>query len=86
MDATKSAFGDGVEFDPDGVRIEERSIAPEWLVLVPAQTSGFEGQAQCTIGGTPEDPELEMSNASIEPLPEEQVQNLIDGENEGGTQ
>ncbi len=68
------------------VRVERRDVEPEWLVLVPARVNSFNGQAQCTIGGTPRDSLIEMSNASIDPLPEEQVQNLIRGENEGGTQ
>jgi hypothetical protein len=85
IDATVSAFAEDVQFDPDRVRIEERTVDPRWLVLVPAQTSGFDGEAQCTIGGTPASPDVEISNASIEQLPEEQVQNLIAGQNEGGS-
>lgn len=85
VDATSSAFGADVEFDIESTRIEERTVDPQWLVLVPAHTAGYDGEAQCTIGGSPEEPVIEMSTASINPLPEEQIQNLIVGENEGGT-
>ncbi|MFB4350049.1 hypothetical protein [Microbacterium sp. CR_7] len=84
IDATLSAFPADVSFAPETTRVERREVPPEWLVLVPAQTAGLEAQAQCTIGGSPPAPELGMSSASLEPLPEEQVQNLIRGENEGG--
>lgn len=84
IDATSSAFEEGVAFDADRVRVEERAVDPQWLVLVPAHATGFAGEAQCTIGGTPASPEVEISNASIQPLPEAQIQNLIDGKNEGG--
>lgn len=84
IDATSSAFAEETQFDEERVRVEERTVDPQWLVLVPVQASGFAGEAQCTIGGTPASPEIEISNASIEPLPEEQVQNLIAGKNEGG--
>lgn len=84
IDATLSAFPADVTFSADDTRIEHREVAPEWLVLVPAEASGIEAQAQCTIGGSPSAPELGMSSASLEPLPEEQIQNLIRGENEGG--
>lgn len=74
-------------FDLDDARIERRTVTPEWLVLVPVQSSTFtNAQAQCTIGGTPSAPVIEMSSASLHPFPEEQVQNLIRGENEGGTE
>ncbi|MFJ2542633.1 hypothetical protein [Microbacterium sp. NPDC087589] len=84
IDATLSAFPADVSFAIDDTRIEQRLVSPEWLVLVPAQASGLEAQAQCTIGGSPSAPELGMSSASLEPLPEEQIENLIRGENEGG--
>lgn len=84
IDATLSAFPADVAFTIEGTRIEQRLVSPEWLVLVPAQAAGMEAQAQCTIGGSPTAPELGMSSASLEPLPEEQVENLIRGENEGG--
>lgn len=84
IDATLSAFPADVAFTIEDTRIEERSVTPEWLVLVPAQASGLEAQAQCTIGGSPAAPELGMSSASLEPLPEVQIENLIRGENEGG--
>ncbi|MEV8174593.1 hypothetical protein [Microbacterium sp. NPDC079176] len=84
IDATLSAFPADVAFTIEDTRIEKRSVTPEWLVLVPAQASGLEAQAQCTIGGSPSAPELGMSSASLEPLPEEQIENLIRGENEGG--
>ncbi|WP_186307537.1 hypothetical protein [Microbacterium sp. 1.5R] len=84
IDATLSAFPAEVSFAPESTRIERREVTPEWLVLVPAQAAGLEAQAQCTIGGSPSAPELGMSSASLEPLPEEQIQNLIRGENEGG--
>lgn len=84
VDATLSAFPADVTFTIEETRIEQRLVSPEWLVLVPAQASGLEAQAQCTIGGSPSAPELGMSSASLEPLPEEQIENLIRGENEGG--
>lgn len=84
IDATTSAYDD-VEFDAAGARIEKRTVTPEWLVLVPAQTNGYDAESVCTIGGSPADPDIELSSASIQPLPEEQIQNLIRGENEGGT-
>ena len=83
IDATVSAFGPGVEFDASGVRVEPRTVTPEWLVLVPALTMGYNGEAQCTIGGSEADPEVDMAAASIERLSEEQIQRLIRGENEG---
>ena len=84
VDATLSAFPADVSFTIGDTRIEQRLVSPEWLVLVPAQASGLEAQAQCTIGGSPSAPVLGMSSASLEPLPEEQIENLIRGENEGG--
>ncbi|CAH0135962.1 hypothetical protein SRABI98_00418 [Microbacterium sp. Bi98] len=84
VDATLSAFPADVVFSAEKTRIEHRLVSPEWLVLVPAQASGLEAQAQCTIGGSAAAPQLGMSSASLEPLPEEQIQNLIRGENEGG--
>lgn len=84
IDATLSAFPADVAFTIDDTRIEQRLVSPEWLVLVPAQAAGLPAQAQCTIGGSPSTPELGMSSASLEPLPEEQIENLIRGENEGG--
>jgi ABC-type transport system substrate-binding protein len=83
IDATVSAFDPDVEFDASGVRVEPRTVTPEWLVLVPAVTMGYSGEAQCTIGGSPTDPDVDMAAASIERLPEEQIQRLIRGENEG---
>lgn len=84
IDATLSAFPADVAFTIEGTRIEQRLVSPEWLVLVPAKAAGLDAQAQCTIGGTPSAPQLGMSSASLEPLPEEQIENLIRGENEGG--
>ena len=84
IDVTTSAYDPGVVFDPAGARIEKRTVSPEWLVLVPAQTNGYDGESVCTIGGSPADPDIEMSSGSIQPLPEEQIQRLIRGENEGG--
>lgn len=84
IDATISAFAPDVAFDAPNARIEHRSVSPEWLVLVPARTSGLDAQAQCTIGGSPSAPVLGMSSGSIQPLPEEQIQNLMRGDNEGG--
>lgn len=84
IDATRSAFDVDVEFDPAGTRVEQRTVTPEWLVLVPARTLGYEAESVCTIGGTPADPDIGTSSASIEPLPEEQIQRLIRGEDEGG--
>ncbi|RKN68762.1 hypothetical protein [Microbacterium sp. CGR2] len=86
IDVTTGAFGATVDFDVDGARIEQRTADPDWLVLVPAAAEGFDGEAQCTIGGSPSAPVIGLSSASIEPLPEEQIQNLIAGKNEGGTQ
>jgi len=84
VDVTTSNYAPDVVFDTEGTRIEQRLVEPEWLVLVPVTTSGYEGQSVCTIGGTPADPQIELSSGSIEKLPEEQIQNLIRGENEGG--
>lgn len=84
IDATNSGY-DGVEFDAAGARIEKRTVTPEWLVLVPAQTNGYDAESACTIGGSPTDPDIELSSASIQPLSEEQIQKLIRGEDEGGT-
>ncbi|MFJ6428314.1 MULTISPECIES: hypothetical protein [Microbacterium] len=84
IDATRSGFAGDVQFDSASSRIEHRNVSPDWLVLVPAQTAGFEGEAQCTIGGTPSSPDIGLSSASIERLPEDQIQKLIDGKNEGG--
>lgn len=84
VDVTISNYAPDVVFDTEGTRIEQRLVEPEWLVLVPVTTSGYEGQSVCTIGGTPADPQIELSSGSIEKLPEEQIQNLIRGENEGG--
>ncbi|GGD62779.1 hypothetical protein [Microbacterium murale] len=84
IDATTSAYDPGVVFDAQGARIEKRTVPPEWLVLVPAQTNGYDGESVCTIGGSPADPDIEMASGSIQPLPEEQIQRLIRGENEGG--
>lgn len=86
QEATESAFGGGVVFDLAGTRIELREVDPEWLVLVPVQADTYRGEAQCTIGGTATDPIVEMSSGSLYPLPEVQIQNLIRGENEGGTE
>ena len=86
IDATVSVFAPDVEFDIDATRIEHRIVEPEWLVLVPASTGGQIAESQCTIGGTPLAPVIEMSSGSIDPLPEEQIQRLIRGENEGGTE
>jgi hypothetical protein len=84
IDATVSTFAPDVVFDAPNTRIEQRIVAPEWLVIVPAATMGYQGQSVCTIGGTPDAPEMELGSGSIEQLPEEQIQNLIRGENEGG--
>lgn len=84
IDVTTSAYDPGVVFDAAGARIEKRTVTPEWLVLVPAKTNGYDGESVCTIGGSPTDPDIEMSSGSIQPLPEEQIQKLIRGENEGG--
>lgn len=86
IDATISVFASDVEFDIDATRIEHRIVDPEWLVLVPATTGGQVAESQCTIGGTPSAPVIEMSSGSIDPLPEEQIQRLIRGESEGGTE
>ncbi|WP_314097860.1 hypothetical protein [Microbacterium foliorum] len=84
IDATVSTFDAGVRFDAANTRIEHRSVTPEWLVIVPARTGDFDGRSLCTIGGTPSAPVLEMASGSISDLPEEQIQRLIRGENEGG--
>lgn len=85
-EATTSAFGTEVDFAIDDARIEERTVEPRWLVLVPAHTTDYIGEAQCTIGGAPASPIVGMSSASLNPLPENQIQNLINGLNEGGTE
>ena len=86
IDATASAFGDGVHYLSEQTRVEAREVEPEWLVLVPVDAGTFRGEAQCTVGGTPDELVVEMSTASTTPLPESQIENLIRGENEGGTQ
>lgn len=86
VDATTSAFDTDVAFAVEDTRVEERTVEPRWLVLVPAQTNGFDGEAQCTIGGSPVSPIVEMATASVTPLPEEQIENLVNGLNEGGTE
>lgn len=84
IDATVSSYAPDVVFDTPNTRIEQRIVTPEWLVIVPAATMGYQGQSVCTIGGTPAEHQLELGSGSIEQLPEEQIQNLIRGENEGG--
>ncbi|CAH0146737.1 hypothetical protein [Microbacterium foliorum] len=84
IDATVSSYAPDVVFDAPNTRIERRIVTPEWLVIVPAATMGYQGQSVCTIGGTPAEHQLELGSGSIEQLPEEQIQNLIRGENEGG--
>ncbi|MFJ3471318.1 hypothetical protein ACIPJ1_00125 [Microbacterium maritypicum] len=84
VDATASTFSADVQFDIESARIEHRTVDPEWLVIVPARTGGIDGQSLCTIGGTPSAPTLELSSGSITELPEDQIQRLIRGENEGG--
>ena len=84
IDATVSTFASDVVFDVPGTRVEQRTVTPEWLVIVPAATMGYQGQSVCTIDGTPDAPQMELGSGSIEQLPEEQIQNLIRGENEGG--
>lgn len=84
IDATVSAFAPDVVFDIPNTRIEQRIVTPEWLVIVPAATMGYQGQSVCTIGGTPAEHQMELGSGSIEQLPEEQIQRLIRGENEGG--
>ncbi|WP_314422672.1 hypothetical protein [uncultured Microbacterium sp.] len=84
IDATVTAYAPDVVFDMPGTRIEQRTVTPEWLVIVPAATMGYQGQSVCTIGGTPAEPQMELGSGSIEQLPEEQIQRLIRGENEGG--
>ncbi|CAH0203030.1 MULTISPECIES: hypothetical protein [unclassified Microbacterium] len=86
IDVTTSAYDTDVVFEPAGARIEKRTVTPEWLVLVPAKTNGYDAESVCTIGGSPSDPDVELSSASVQPLPEEQIQRLIRGENEGGTE
>ena len=84
IDATVTAYAPDVVFDTPGTRIEQRTVTPEWLVIVPAATMGYQGQSVCTIGGTPAEPQMELGSGSIDQLPEEQIQRLIRGENEGG--
>lgn len=86
IDLTTSAYDTDVVFEPAGARIEKRTVTPEWLVLVPATTNGYDAESVCTIGGSPSDPDVGLSSASVQPLPEEQIQRLIRGENEGGTE
>ncbi|KQR38295.1 hypothetical protein [Microbacterium sp. Leaf159] len=83
IDQTRSTFSPDVTFDTESTRIERRTVTPEWLVIVPARTGGMEGRSLCTIGGTPDSPVVEMASGSIDELPEEQIQRLIRGENEG---
>lgn len=84
IDATVSTFAADVRFDIANTRIERRAVSPEWLVIVPARTGGIDAHSLCTIGGTPSAPVMELSSGSLSELPEEQVQRLIRGENEGG--
>ncbi|MFB4351949.1 hypothetical protein RAC69_02280 [Microbacterium sp. LS_15] len=83
VEETRSTYGPDVSFDPGRTRIEHRTVTPEWLVIVPARTNGLDGRSLCTIGGTPDSPVVEMASGSIDDLPEEQIQRLIRGENEG---
>ncbi|OAN40184.1 hypothetical protein, partial [Microbacterium sp. H83] len=83
IDDTRSTFNPDVTFDIEDTRIERRTVTPEWLVIVPARTGGLDARSLCTIGGTPASPVVEMASGSIEDLPEEQIQRLIRGENEG---
>lgn len=83
VDQTRSTFNSDVIFDLDATRIEQRTVTPEWLVIVPARTGGADAHSLCTIGGTPSAPVVELSSGSIEELPEAQIQRLIRGENEG---
>ncbi|MGJ0388312.1 hypothetical protein [Microbacterium sp. CGR1] len=83
IDQTRSTFSTDVTFDAGSTRIERRTVTPEWLVIVPARTGGLDARSLCTIGGTPDSPVVEMASGSIDVLPEEQIQRLIRGENEG---
>lgn len=84
IDATVTTYAPDIVFDIPNTRIEQRIVTPEWLVIVPAATMGYQGQSVCTIGGTPAEHQMELGSGSVEQLPEEQIQNLIRGENEGG--
>lgn len=83
--ATQSTYAEDVVFDAPGARIEERTVEPRWLVIVPTSTGGYDGESRCTIGGTPDEPVIEMSEGSIRRLDEAAIQDLIHGRNEGGT-
>ncbi|MCK2035606.1 hypothetical protein KZC51_05580 [Microbacterium sp. SSW1-49] len=83
IDATTPQFDPDVRFDDTRARIEERTVSPEWLVLIPVQTNGYDGQAACTIGGSAADPDIGMASASIQVLSEEQIQKIIRGEDDG---
>ncbi|MFJ2551203.1 hypothetical protein [Microbacterium sp. NPDC087591] len=80
IDATRPQFDADVVYDDGNTRIEKRAVSPEWLVLVPVQTNGYEGEAACTIGGSPSDPDLGMAAASVQRLSEDEVQAIIRGE------
>lgn len=78
-DQVRPVFDTDVQFDFPGARVERRNVEPPWLVLIPAQTLGYEAQAQCTIGGTPQAPVFELANGSLNPFSEQDIQDLIDG-------
>jgi hypothetical protein len=80
IDATRPQFDADVVYDDGNARIEKRTVSPEWLVLVPVQTNGYEGEAACTIGGSPSDPDLGMASASVQRLSEDEIQKIIRGE------
>lgn len=78
-DQVRPVFDVDVQFDSEGARVERRNVDPPWLVLIPAQTLGYQAQAQCTIGGTPQSPVFELANGSLHPYSEQDVQDLIEG-------
>lgn len=80
----RPAFDADVVFLIEGARVERRNVDPPWLVLIPAQTLGHDAEAVCTIGGTPQAPLLELANASLKAMSEQDIQSVIDGTYEVG--
>lgn len=79
IDQVRPAFNADAQFDLQGARVERRNVDPEWLVLISVQTLGYQAQAQCTIGGTPQSPVFELANGSLHVFSEREIQDLIDG-------
>lgn len=83
IETTTPQFDADARFDDTRARIEKRTVSPEWLVIIPVQTNGYNGQAVCTLGGTADAPDIGRATASIQQLSDEQIQKIIRGEDEG---